>query len=519
MPLSSSFRLALPCAALLFVAGGAQATSPTDPWVGTWGVAPQSYGSSSNPVGKTLRHVAHTSMAGTALRITVSNLYGEGPLTLTDVHAALATSGSSVDPATDRTLTFNGLPSITLAPGQSITSDGIDFVTPALSNVAVSFFVVQAPSTLTGHSFSQQDRYEASGDVSGQATITATAIGDYEFLTNIDVQSPSTRGAVVAFGASLTDGYASTYGANHRWPNRLAERLQAAGIEVGVVDEGISGNNLFADGSGESGLKRFDRDALGQAGVRWVIFSDDPLNDLGSGNPQATAPNVIAALQSLIVDAHDQGVRFACSTLTPWEGASSWTADREAVREDINTWIKGADSTCDAVVDQDAATHDPAHPTVLLPAFDSGDHLHPNDAGYLAIANAVNLALFTPVSLSAVSTPDGCGAFRPGNGLQPGQTLVFCDGRFTLNMQLDGNLVLYKGQNTVLWATGTVNRDSAQLELTPSGDFIVYGKLGKPLWRSGHADQTAAQAFVQDDGNLVIYGPTQAVWASNTAGQ
>jgi lysophospholipase L1-like esterase len=506
-------------AVLALISYNTYATNVLDPWVGTWGVAPQTYTGNGAPTGKTLRQIVHTSIAGTALRIRVSNLYGNGPLTLSNVHAALSTAGSTIDPGTDHILTFNGLSSITLAPGEAITSDGIDFPVPSLGNVAVSFFVSQAPSTFTGHSFSQQDRYVADGDVAGNPAINATAIGDYEFLTNVDVQSPTTRGAVVAIGASITDGYASTYGANHRWPNRLAERLQAAGIDVGVINEGISGNNLFADAAGDSGLKRFGRDALGQAGVRWVIFSDDPLNDLGSGNPQATVPGVIAAMQSLIDSAHAQGVRFACSTLTPWEGSSSWTAARETVRQGINTWIKGPDSTCDAVVDQDAATHDPAHPTAFLPAYDSGDHLHPNDAGYVAIAGAVNLALFTPVSLSTVTAPTGCGAFQPGNGLKPGQTLQSCDGRFTLILQNDGNLVLYKESAQPLWATGTVNRDSAQLELTPSGDFVLYGKLGESLWRSGNAGQTAAQAFLQGDGNLVIYGPTSAVWASNTAGQ
>jgi len=516
---SSSFKTLVTAVALAMSASSVSATNVLDPWVGTWGVAPQSYSSNTSPTGKTLRHIVHTSMAGTALRVTVSNLYGTTPLTLSDVHAALPTSGSSVDPATDHVLTFAGNTTVSVAPGATATSDGIDFPVPATSNVAVSFYVQQAPAALTGHSFSQQDRYEASGDVSGHPVISAQAIGDYEFLTNVDVQSPTTRGAVVAIGASITDGYASTYGANHRWPNRLAERLQSAGIDVGVINEGISGNNLFADGSGESGLKRFDRDALGQAGVRWVIFSDDPLNDLGNGNPQATAANVIAALQSFIDKSHAKGVRFACSTLTPWEGSSNWTAAREAVRGDINAWIRGSTSTCDAVIDQDAATHDPAHPTAFLPAFDSGDHLHPNDAGYAAIAGAVNLALFTPASLSAVTAPTGCGNFQPGDGLLPNQAIHSCDGRFTLILQGDGNLVLYKEPGVPLWAANTVNQDSAQLELTPSGDFIVYGKLGEQLWRSGNADQTAAQAFLQGDGNLVIYGPTQAVWASNTEGQ
>jgi lysophospholipase L1-like esterase len=514
----SKTHLALSSAMFFFAACSADATNVLDPWVGTWGVAPQIYSSDASPAGKTLRHIAHTSIAGTALRITLSNAYGDGPLTITDVHAALPTSGSSINKATDRVLTFNGLPSVTLAPGESVTSDGVDFSVPALSDVAVTFFVPQAPVTLTGHSFSQQDRYEASGDVSGSPDIAATATGDYQFLTNIDVQNPTSRGSVVAIGASITDGFDSNYGTNHRWPNRLAERLQAAGLDVGVINEGISGNNLFSDGSGESALKRFDRDVLNQAGVRWVIFSDDPLNDLGNGDPQATAPNVITALKSLIERAHTRGVRFACSTLTPWEGAASWTPARETVRESINAWIKGTESTCDAIVDQDAATHDPARPTAFLPIYDSNDHLHPNDVGYAAIASAVNLSLFTPVALSSVSTPNGCGSFEPGNGLKPGQTLLSCDGRFTLNMQFDGNLVLYKGQDTVLWSSGTVNRDSAQLELTPAGDFILYSKLGEQLWRSGDAKQNSAEAFLQNDGNLVIYAADQPVWASDTAG-
>lgn len=519
MKTTRHLRCLAPAALCLLAASPLFATSVLEPWVGTWGVAAQPYSDNGGPNNRTLRQIVHTSIAGTALRATFSNAYGDGPLTLSNVHVAVVDNGSTIKPETDRVLTFNGLPSVTVPAGTTITSDGLDYPVPATANIAVSFYIPTSPTKVTGHSYGKQLRYEGAGNVSTALTLDSVQSEDYEFLTNVDVQSPGTRGAVVAIGASVTDGFASTADTNRRWPNILANRLTAAGRSVGVINEGISGNNLYSDASGDSALKRFDRDVLDQAGVRWVMFSDHPLNDIGGGNPEATVPNVIATFQSLISHTHDHGVRFICSTLTPWEGAQAWTPDRETIRAGINAWMRSSDSTCDAVVDQDAAVHDPAQPTKLLAAYDSGDHLHPNDAGYAAMGNAINLDLFGPVDLTAVTAPQGCGSFVPGNGLVPGQTLTSCGGQFTLNLQLDGNLVLYKGQSTVLASTGTVNKDSAQLELTTTGDFVLRGKLGEELWRSGHANQTSAQAYLQGDGNLVIYGPSGPVWATNTAGQ
>jgi lysophospholipase L1-like esterase len=170
-----------------------------------------------------------------------------------------------------------------------------------------------------------------------------------------------------------------------------------------VINEGISGNRLLADGSGQSAINRFARDVLAQPGVRWVIFSDDPINDLGSTSPQPTAAQLIAGIQQLITLAHQNGIEFICSTLTPYQGASYWNSSGETAREAIDAWIRAGNNGCDGVVDQDAATHDPANPTRYLPAYDSGDHLHPNDAGYRAIANAVNLGLITSTSLPVIS--------------------------------------------------------------------------------------------------------------------
>jgi lysophospholipase L1-like esterase len=511
------YRLALGLC-LTLTASGVMAASVLSPWVGSWGVAQLNNGN-ANYNGKTLRQVVHTSIAGSAVRVQISNEFSDQPLSITDVHVALRSSGSATQAGSDRQLTFNGQPGVVVPVGQRVSSDGVDFNVPALSDVTVSFYINGNTNVVTGHSFSNQDKYVADGDVSAATSIQAQTNGDYAFLADLDVQSAAAQGTLVTFGASITDGYDSSYNANKRWPNDLATRFNSAGQQVGIVNMGISGNNLLQDGSGQSGVHRFARDVLSQPGVRWVIFSDDPINDLGSGNPQATFANLSSAIEGLIEQAHAQGIRFYCSTLTPFEGSSGWTADREVIREQLNDWVKSGASGCDGVIDQDTATHDPSAPTRYLPAYDAGDHLHPNDTGYQAIANAVNLALFTPVTLPIVATPTGCGTIGTGEGIVPGQTVTSCDGGYVLNMQLDGNLVLYKSNGTPLWASNTVNQPAAQADLTADGNFVVLGALGNVLWQSASGGQAAARLFVQGDGNMVIYNNDGPVWSTGTAGE
>jgi lysophospholipase L1-like esterase len=374
------------------------ATAPAAPlWTGTWAASPQTGSTTFNL--QTLRQIVHTSISGTSARIQLSNAFGTQPVTISDVHIAQRSSGSSITASTDRKITFSSAASTTIPAGGTAVSDTASFAVAASSDVAVSFYVPQSTGGATFHSTGEQTNYVAAGDVSGNATITATRTSnDYYLLANLDVQNSAAKGSVVALGASITDGVASAANTNHRYTNLLSNRLLAGGRTVGVLNQGISGNRLLVDGSGQSALNRFNRDVLSQPGVRWVIFADDPINDVGDNRPVPTTSQLTTALQQLISRAHQSGVRFLCATLTPFDGASYWTSAGETSREGYDTFVRSASSGCDGVVDIDTATHDPANPTRYLPAYDSGDHLHPNDAGMQAMANAVNLSLFDTVT-------------------------------------------------------------------------------------------------------------------------
>lgn len=344
---------------------------------------------------KTLRQIVRTSIGGSSVRVRISNAFGNQPLVVDELHVAERSSGSAIVPATDQVLKFGGQTSVSIPAGQFATSDAVSFAVKPLSDLAISFHLASTNNAGTAHGTGLQDNYVADGSVPGSASLNgAQTKGSYYFLSNVDVQNHDAWGAVVTLGASITDGVASGGNKNRRWPNDLAQRLNDAKIPVGVLNQGISGNRLLADGSGQSALERFERDVLSQTGVRWVIFSDDPINDLGSGNPP-NGQQLIDGLKQLVEKAHSAQVEFWCSTLTPFEGSGGWKPAGETARSAIHAFIKGQDSGCDAIVDQDTATHDPAKPTWFLPKFDAGDHLHPNEAGLQAIASAVDLKGFS----------------------------------------------------------------------------------------------------------------------------
>jgi lysophospholipase L1-like esterase len=369
------------------------AASGSGGWIGTWAAAPQGCGTTFNQ--QTLRQIVHTSIAGTAARVQFSNAYGTSSVDIADVHIAQRTSDSSIDPTTDVAVTFGGQASTTVSAGGVAVSDVVDFRVGALSDVVVSMYLPQSVNVETCHQQGTQTNYVASGDVSGSATLNgAQTTASYYLLANLDVQNSGALGAVVALGASITDGYASAQDANHRWPNLLATRLAGAGLTVGVLNQGINANKLLIGGAGDSALDRFQRDVISQPGVRWVIFSDDPINDLGGESPTPTADQLTQAASQLIASAHQAGITFLCSTLTPFQGSGGWSQAGETSRDGYDAFVRGQGSGCDAVVDQDTATHDPSMATWFLPADDSGDHLHPNDQGRQDIANAVPLDVF-----------------------------------------------------------------------------------------------------------------------------
>jgi len=368
---------------------------PCVQWCGTWATPAMRGNSQATFTNETLRQIVHTSIGGSRVRIRISNLFGVRPLRIEDVHFALRSSQSSIVAGTDRQLRFGGRTAVVIPRGEAAISDTINFDLPALADVAISFYLPRTAGGITFHSSAHQTSYIATGDVSGDADLSdARKITSYYFLTNVDVQGKHLLGALVTLGASITEGYKATDSANQQWPSVLARRLIDAGMKIGVLNEGISGNRLLVAGAGASAEDRFQRDVLDQPGVRWVIFSDDPINDLGSTRPPPSGDELIAATKHLIAEAHRRHISFFCSTLTPFEGANYWTPREEIAREQFNAFVRSKSSGCDAVIDQDRATQDPEHPNRFLSVFDSGDHLHPNDAGHRAIAEAVNLSIF-----------------------------------------------------------------------------------------------------------------------------
>lgn len=402
-------------------------------WIGTWAAATQHWlpGRLVSFRNQTVRLIVHVSAGGARARIKVSNTYGDQPLQIAAVHIARRASGADIDPTSDRTATFRGQKAVTVPPRSMVVSDAVDLDVPARSDLAISFFFRETALATTSHSLAQQTNYISpeTGDSTSEAKFTAAkTIFSWPFLTGVDVAAPPGGFAIVALGSSLTDGDGSTRDANRRWPDVLAERLEKCvdmGAPIGVLNEGIIGNRLQSDSSsprqkggpfgavledlapalGESGLMRFDRDVLQQSGVKFVVLGLG-INDIlfpGAFIPASEsvdAQTLIAANRRLLERAHKKGVKVIITTLPPCEGAffrspfiSFCTPQNEKVRDEVNTWVRNT-KEFDGMIDFDQPVRDPSHPTRILPEYDSGDHLHPNDAGYVATGDAVPLTLF-----------------------------------------------------------------------------------------------------------------------------
>jgi lysophospholipase L1-like esterase len=499
------FVMVIPDTTRYFAQGTASAAS----WTGTWSMAP-SITDDSGFNNQTVRQIVHTSIGGTSARIRVSNLYGTAPLVIGNARIARRAQGSQTVAGSDRAIMFGGQPHVTIPAGGSVVSDPVAFQVPILADVAISLYLSsRTPPRSTGHVDGSQDVYIASGDVSADPAFsggTANSAGgqSYYFLTNLDVQNDAATGSVVAFGASITDGLRSSANGNRRWPNRLAVRLQQAGMTVGVLNMGISGNNFFTDSAGEAGLTRFDRDALQQPGAKWVIISDDAINNLDTDNP-STAPQLISALQQLIERAHRVNIKVICSTLTPF----SATGDIEAARQQVNAFVLSSTSGCDAVLDQAQAVSDPANPAALLPAYDSGDKLHPNDAGLQAIADAMDLDALA--ALPPIRAPSAGGQLAPGQGLARGQKLSSCDNHFNLSKQADGGLMVTQSSVT-LWSAGTSGSAAVEVRMQENGNLVTLTPMGRLLGKAARRAIAAPTRTCRTTGISSIFTRSGAVW-------
>ncbi|MGI5403961.1 SGNH/GDSL hydrolase family protein [Streptomyces sp. CA-135486] len=341
---------------------------------------------------RTYRLVVHTSSGGSGLRIRLSNAFGDQPVTFGRAQVGLRHSGAALIPGSNRPLSFAGSPTVTVPPGGRVYSDPLPGTVHPQSDLAISLYVAQARGPVTGHKMALQTSYIApTGDHSTDESATAytARTNSWFYLDAAVVDARRGTGAVATLGDSITDGASSTADTNRRWPDVLSRALHndpSARIK-GVANEGISGNRVLTDGAGQSALTRLDRDVLSQRGLRTVVLVEG-VNDI-KATPAPTAAELIAGYRQIIDRSHAAGVCVVGATVMPYEGWRQWTPSGEAVRQEVNSFIRDS-GAFDAVADFDAAVKDPAAPARILPAYDSGDHLHPNDAGMQVMGSAVD---------------------------------------------------------------------------------------------------------------------------------
>jgi len=413
-------RLGLPGALALLVLGATIAPVTTSrpaaaarsgyDWVTSWSASPQ------HPVpgtlgmagfhDQTVRDIIFASVGGNTIRLQLTNAFGRSPLQVGRVTVAVTGPGAGVVPGNIHPVSFGGNASVRIPAGEEVLSDPVGMQVSALQELTVSIYLPGRTGVATVHSDAQQVNWvSTAGDHTAEANADAFMIPtqSWYYLSGLDVRSSGAAGTLVAFGDSITDGVQSTIGGNDRWPSDLARRLDTVlGPRLSVADEGIGGNRVLAASRccGASAEERFARDALDQPGVRDVILLEG-INDIGrsTGPPHPdtglTPARLIAGYRNLIAQAHARGVRIFGATLLPYQGAGYYSPAGETIREAVNAWIRTS-GAFDGVIDFDAVMRDPADPLRLNPAYDSGDHLHPNDAGYQAMADAIDLDMLLP---------------------------------------------------------------------------------------------------------------------------
>ncbi len=392
---------------LLGVVPGAAAAAPAVPvesgestatngWVGTWAAAPAAgvAGTDNGYPNFSIRNIVHTSAGGREVRVRLSNAFGRTPVLFGRVTVAVAAGPDTPQavPGTMRTLTFGGDGAVTVPPGADIVSDGAALTVPRDGDLLVTTYTPTPSGPVTYHPLAMQNSYftrngDKAADESAAAFPEKTAV--WHYVSGVDVRGPGLRGSVVAIGDSITDGANSTWGANLRWPDQLADKISR---DTGVLNAGISGNRLLLDGGnyGVNALARLDRDVLAQPGARTAIVFEG-INDIQQTPHQADPDKIISALKQIATRAHDRGLRVLGATITPWKGWGSYTPQLEETRQAVNRFIRTS-RLFDGHIDFDAVIRDPADPQRMKPEYDSGDHLHPGDKGFTAMADAIPLS-------------------------------------------------------------------------------------------------------------------------------
>ncbi len=391
----------------------AQSKQSAEMWVGSWAASqqlpePQNSLPPEDLNDATLRQIVHLSIGGNTLRVHLSNAFGFLPLHLTSVHIAkpLSPAAASIDPATDKALTFSGREDVIIPAGAEYISDPISYPAQALSDLSVSMHFDLPPAEQTGHPGSRATSYLVHGDAVSAAELGGARKFDHWYqLAAIDVAAGPEAATIVALGDSITDGHGATTNGNDRWTDVLAQRLQTnpATRNLGVLNQGIGGNHLLTDGLGPNVLARFDRDVLAQTGVRWVIELEG-VNDIGgltrlsdppAADHEAFVRRILASYEQIVARAHAAHIQVVGATILPYTGSDYYhpPASNEADRQAINAWIRAA-GHFDAVVDFDKVMADPKQADHMNPAYDSGDHLHPSAAGYKVMGEAIPLSLF-----------------------------------------------------------------------------------------------------------------------------
>lgn len=389
-------------------------------WISAWSTAVHSPlpfpGLPPTPVfeNQTVRMVVRTTIRGRQIRLRFSNACGTSPLEIGSAHVALTAHDSAIVANTDHAITFDGRPSVKIPPGAPMLSDPVAVNVPAFAELSISVYLPHSAAASTMHFWAQHASYVSGpGDFSAQADFSPVSTPtSWYFLSDVEVWAADRAAAVIALGDSITDGVGAKQGTYEDWPDQLAKDLSASpgGTEVAVLNEGIGGNRVLYDGAGMNALARFDRDVLGQPGVRGIILLEG-INDIGwphmklppskdgsapKANPFAgqivTADDLIAGYRQIIDRAHQHHIRVFAATMTPYKGADYFTADGEAVRQAVNQWIRTS-GAFDGVFDFDAAVRNPVHPLQFRDGYQSGDHLHPSADGYKAMADAVNMAI------------------------------------------------------------------------------------------------------------------------------